>query len=83
MSGYRPTFWLDEVTRGVPGLHGAAIELVGVEMLNPGAEASAIITPLVPHWWPDVRVGDRIEFYEGPRKIGSVVATESMARMAD
>lgn len=77
-SGYRPAFSPAGQTPNARQYRDAAIELLGVQAVAPGEQASVLIRPTRPEAWEDIKVGSELEIYEGLRLIGTarVLAVE-------
>jgi hypothetical protein len=73
-TGYMPNWWLPR--DGDRELASAAIELVGMDEVSPGATGPVRIFPFAPELWRDVQAGMAIEMTEGPRRtMGTATVT--------
>jgi len=73
-SGYMPNWWLPRDDGRE--LASAAIELVGLEELAPGATGIVRIHPFAPEIWQHIEEGCELEMTEGPRRtVGNATVT--------
>lgn len=68
-SGYRPD-WKENL---VSGYRCAQVLLEGE--LKPGDSTVAVLQPLTPDLWKDVRAGNVLAMHEGPHEVGVAVVT--------
>jgi hypothetical protein len=79
-SGYRPSFWLGELTSdGLRCYQDATIILLDVERLAPGEAAAATLCPIGDKTrWRAQELGTAIGFYEGWRHVGTATLTKRL-----
>jgi translation elongation factor EF-Tu-like GTPase len=79
-SGYRPSFFFGRMVGDVRSMSDGSIELVGKGTLAPGESGDALIHPHDAAAWASIESGDRLDFFEGARKIGTAIV-QSLIRI--
>lgn len=70
-SGYRPAHLIGNYY--TTGLH----QYIGTDTLNNGETVEGYITFISPEYYPNsLAIGDRLEFYEGSKLVGSIQIIE-------
>ena len=75
--GYRPTCWIGRVRNGQKLYHDASLTWdAGLDQLERGSSALALLEPLRPEFWCSVKAGTEIELSEGPIVVATAVVQE-------
>lgn len=72
LSGYRPT-WIGD---NKPEHSSGMVYWSGGDAVSPGEAQEAVLWPLAPQLWEDIRINDTLKCMEGSREVGEAIVLE-------